>query len=157
MKYTVVKSFPYSPDGVSVLEANVGETVEIPKHLEQGLLKEGFIAVDGTVPPAEGKSVPWAPENKAIAGASEQQVVRTAPEDKEIEYVPADSRKADINDTWQPGKYEAKETGAGWFAIFKDDVELDGLKKFRADEAGKFNAMSSQEKAEHVAEELAKD
>ena len=49
---------------------------------------------------------------------------------------------------------EARETGAGWFAVFKGDVKIEGAKAMRAADAEAFTAMSAKERAAHVANEV---
>lgn len=125
MECMVLKSFPFSRDGVTTLQARAGETVDIPDDLVPGLTGEGYVkAADGMI------------DHKAFDRAPEVQAFEAAPENK-------------------VATYEARETGRGWFAIFKDGVEVEALKKVRHEEASAFNAMTDEEKAAHVAAELA--
>lgn len=60
MRYTVLRPFRYSTDGINQFHARPGREPEppIPADLHAGLAKEGYIV--------EVKAIDGAPENKAI-------------------------------------------------------------------------------------------
>lgn len=65
----ILKSFPYSLDGLKTLQASQGDQCEIPDALVPGLEREGYAKPAGA--PVEAKAQSGAPENKAIETAPE--------------------------------------------------------------------------------------
>lgn len=63
MRYTVLRAFRYSTDGINQFHARPGREPDppIPADLIAGLAKEGYLG--------EAKAIGDAPENKAIAAA----------------------------------------------------------------------------------------
>lgn len=76
MKCSVLKSFLFSHDGVTVEQAKAGDRVDIPNGLVPGLCGEGYIAEIAE------KATTAPPENKAIQRAEENQAEDAAPENK---------------------------------------------------------------------------
>ena len=67
----ILKSFPYSLDGLKTFQASQGSQCEIPDALVPGLEREGYVA------PAGART-----ESKAQSGAPENKAIETAPENK---------------------------------------------------------------------------
>jgi len=65
MRVNVIKSFPYSVDGITPIQAVAGETADIPAELVAGLASAGFIK--GAEPEKyETADAGESPENKML-------------------------------------------------------------------------------------------
>lgn len=62
MECRVIRAFPFSRDGITVENVEVGAIVDMPDHIVPGLIAAGYI---------EKKSMPAAPENAASAASPE--------------------------------------------------------------------------------------
>lgn len=84
MLVKVLRSFPYSRDGYTTLQAVKGERTDVPDHLVPGLEREGYIG--GT------KDAGPSPEDKMI---------RATPENKRTAEPRADQAQVEIPDDWR--------------------------------------------------------
>jgi hypothetical protein len=145
----VLRSFPFSCDGVTVEHANAGATVLLPAQLVQGLCKAAYVVVapaqaalnavqtpDPVVTTAQGVAKPWEP-----GFAPEKKVIEAAPENKTAIKIKDD--------------YRTVETGAGWYTVFKGDLPAKGVRKLRAADVRAFNAMTPEERIRFIKGETA--
>ena len=78
MDCKILKSFPFSRDGVTTHNAATGETVDVPDHLVPGLKKEGLLEVKDAGPSQENKNQGGPDENKGQNGDDRETLIRTA-------------------------------------------------------------------------------
>jgi hypothetical protein len=143
MLCTILKPFAFSSDGIHAEQAVVGRDMDIPDEFITGLENEGYVATC-----VIGKAISGAPENKMLTGADENK----AP--AEVGERPDDADPGEHIGGFEP-EYEARETSRGWYAVFRDDEEVEAIKKMRQADAEAFNAMTPDERAEYIAAELA--
>lgn len=80
----IMKSFPYSHDGVNAEQAVKGETVDIPDNLVAGLKAAGFVNVTGK---PETKHIPEVPETGApVEGAKPDEPISVPENFRELPY-----------------------------------------------------------------------
>jgi hypothetical protein len=101
--HEVLKSFPYSSDGIRVKTLEAGSVVKIRDDLAHGLLEEGFIRpASANAPPDTGKA----------AGSSAPYTIRRAHQGKFVVVGP-DGKDASIPMTKAAAEAEAARLSAG--------------------------------------------
>jgi hypothetical protein len=153
----ILRSFPFSRDGIIMEHANAGTTVQLPARLVQGLCKAAYVAVAPaqtalnavqTAPVAASVAVtptqiakPWEQGAKAMAAAPENKAISIAPEIKvEPKVVEED--------------YRTVETGAGWSTVYQGEKPVIGVRKLRTADVRVFNRMTREERVRFVKSEI---
>jgi hypothetical protein len=117
MKYRVVKSFPYSVDGVKVVLATANSEIDLSETMAAGLLAEGYISTS-----LLNKSEPPPPVEAPVEIKTERDVIKV---------VEGDAKKSDvvsIPEDWRTYKVAQLKSLAGLIAD-KDVGTVDEARK----------------------------